>query len=371
MKRFLYVSFIVVTWLVSLAYFVSCLTPYINPVHFSILVFFAIGFPFLALSILLIGVVWIFIRKKVPLILLLLFLVGFKNICSTLAFNFSSKSQYQGEENSLRIMSWNVRAFDNPAISGDSPASVRNRMFNYISEVNPDIICIQEFGEFDGPAFYLNTPVLEKMGYKYHCTPKETVTFHPYGVLYSNSAIFSKLAILDSTLIPYNDPTAPENLLCADVQFKGERLRVLSTHFRSMHLFQHVRDPEALVHLHGDSDFVYTASVPEKLTAFEKEHAMQAKIVKDYMNKSKVPIVFAADMNSVPASYAYNVVSAGLQDAFLKKGSGLGGALDSLPRTLRIDYLLVDPKLEIKNYHQQKISLSDHYPHYIDVKWKR
>ena len=42
--------------------------------------------------------------------------------------------------------------------------------------------------------------------------------------------------------------------------------------------------------------------------------------------------------------------------------------MDSLPQTLRIDFLFVDKKLLI-NFYKHEVHLSDHFPQLIDVKW--
>ena len=76
-------------------------------------------------------------------------------------------------------------------------------------------------------------------------------------------------------------------------------------------------------------------------------------------------------MNSVPASFSYHEMSAGLQDAFVKKGWGLGYTMDYLPKTLRIDVLLFDKKFSIQKFKRDKLHLSDHYPQMADVTWKK
>jgi endonuclease/exonuclease/phosphatase (EEP) superfamily protein YafD len=82
-------------------------------------------------------------------------------------------------------------------------------------------------------------------------------------------------------------------------------------------------------------------------------------------------VIVGVDMNSVPCSYPYHIVSAGLQDAFKLNGWGLGTTMDSLPATLRIDFLFVDNKLEIKRYRKDEVNLSDHFPQFVDVAWKQ
>ena len=367
MKRFRYYLLNFITWLSAIAYLFSCFTPIISPVTLWPMAFLALGFPYLAICVILLIVVWFFNKKRIAIYLFILLLCGFQNIGSTLAINIPPSSSVKSKS-SLRIMGWNVRNFDNSAIHADSANSVRRRMFTFIQQINPDILCLQDMVEFEGPAFSSNIQALADIGFIYHYIPSEINYYEHYGTVKVSNAIFSKMPLLDSGSVLFNDPSYPEKILYADINFKGKNLRIYTCHFRSINLFSN--NPPKPIPLHGDSSFLYTASKFEKLKVFQQEHAMQANIARQFMDASPYPILFAADMNSVPASYAYKKTKGNLQDAFINKGFGLGGSLDSLPRTLRIDYLFAGNEFTIENYHQDKGNLSDHYPHFMDVRWK-
>ena len=51
--------------------------------------------------------------------------------------------------------------------------------------------------------------------------------------------------------------------------------------------------------------------------------AVQADFIKDEINQSPFPVIVCGDFNDVPNSYAYETISEGLQDAFVKKGMGI------------------------------------------------
>jgi endonuclease/exonuclease/phosphatase family metal-dependent hydrolase len=374
MNHFLLRSLRAVTILASFGYFVSCLTPYISPAVFWPMAFLALGYAYLGLLVLILCLVWIFIKRKVALLLVVLLLFGYKNLFATFAFNFSAKNQSvvpaKKDSTVLRVMTWNVRGFDNVSAHVDTPGSIRFRMLEYITETNPDVICMQEFAEHQGRGLISNSTELLDLGYHYFYRSDEMRNYMWYGYMHTGTVIFSKLPLLDTGKVVYNDPSSPEHILFADIKFNNRKLRIFSTHFKSLSLDAKYLPGTRKTVFHGDSNFVYNASYFEKIRTFAKEHAIESLIAKIEINRSPYPVLFTGDLNSVPASYPYHVLSKGLQDAFLNKSYGLGSTMDSLPGTLRIDYFFIDKKLSVENYYRSPLHLSDHYPQIIDVVWK-
>lgn len=370
MRKFFIAALAVITFIPALTWLVSCLTPYISPVHFWPMAFLALGSPYVALVILILAFVWLFIRKKVAIFLFLLFFAGFQNLFATFALNPVATPPVAKDSGSLRILTWNVRGFDNPTIGADSLTSTRAQMFGYIARVQPDVLCLQEFVEHHLPGTFSNTQALQKLGYIYYYKSNEVIHRINGWAMVTSSAIFSKKPIIDSAKVMLGDSSYPEYLASADISFQNKTLRVFATHFKSINLFAQPTDKTNKVIFYGDSDFVYHSTKFEKLKAFGQAHSKEALIAKEVMNRSPFPVILGADMNSVPTSYAYHTMAAGLQDAFKLNGWGLGTTMEDLPKTLRIDYLLVDKKLLIKNFHKDDVSLSDHFPQFIDVSWR-
>jgi endonuclease/exonuclease/phosphatase family metal-dependent hydrolase len=372
MKKLLLAFFTVFTFATALIYFASCLTPFISPVAFAPMAFLALGFPYLVLCMVVLVMLWVFITKKVALYLFLLIFAGSKNLYSTFAVNRVMSENFSANDtNSIRILTWNVRNFDNPAVYTDTPGSTRRRMFQYIQSMNADVLCLQEYSDISGTNFLSNSAELYQLGYTYHYTTKEIRRRFSWGIVNNGTAIYSKIRIAGSGKILLGDPSYPEYLAYVDVGWKGRQVRIFTAHFKSMNLFAFPHDPSVVVPFHYDSMFINKDSKLEKLRVFGQEHARQAFIVKKALKQSPYPIIFTGDMNSVPTSYAYNYVAKDLQDAFLVKGWGLGTTLVDLPKTLRIDYLLIDQRLLIKNYQKHELNLSDHFPQVVKVAWKQ
>jgi len=367
MKKFLTRLFAVITIFATLAYFISCLTPYISPVTFWPMAFFALGFPYLAVVIIILAISWLFVKRKYALFLLLLLFAGFQNLFATFALNPSAPKDSAKEPTSLRILTWNVRGFDNPGFSADSGTSIRKRMYDYIKKTNPDVMCFQEFAEHLFPGVSSNTKELQKLGYIYYYRTDELPHRYVYGTILTGSAIFSKVPIINRGQIRLGDSSYQEHLVYTDVMLQNQKVRIFTTHFKSINLFAKPEDSDNKVIFHGDSNFVYRSTQFEKLKVFGQDHARQSLIVKKALNASPFPVVFTGDLNSVPTSYPYHMISSGLQDAFRLSGWGLGTTLDSLPKTLRIDFFFADKRLRITNYRKDDLPLSDHFPQIVDI----
>jgi endonuclease/exonuclease/phosphatase family metal-dependent hydrolase len=69
----------------------------------------------------------------------------------------------------------------------------------------------------------------------------------------------------------------------------------------------------------------------------------------------------------LPTSYVYHTIKGNLLDAFLKEGVGFGQTYIALSPTLRIDYILLDPKFKVTQFTSPRFKASDHFPVVADV----
>ena len=60
-----------------------------------------------------------------------------------------------------------------------------------------------------------------------------------------------------------------------------------------------------------------------------------------------------------------------MQDAFLKKGTGIGRTFTGLSPTLRIDYIFADHNFSIKQFKRVTKKYSDHFMLVADVELKK
>ena len=369
MKTVVYRLLIISSFGIAVIYLVSCLSGIINPVRFWPLTFLALGFPILAMLMLVLAIGWLFHNKWISLLFIVFFAAGFKNLSNVFAFN-TGTYQVKKSKQALRIISWNVRSFDNNAKHAEHPDSIRRQMINFLKQQNADVLLLQEYVEYHFKSIYSNTQMLrDSLGYKYYYTSRDVILYMSYGPVEYGSAIFSKYPLTDTAKLNYDGLALQEGAISGNIIFNNKKLRLITTHLVSMNLNKGlvVRRDEAFKKY--DSAFIYGSSKYTKLKFYDQLHSRQAIELKNFAASFKEPIVISGDFNSVPTSYTYNTIKRGLQDAFLTKGFGLGRTYASLSPTLRIDYIFTDKSLKVLQFFCPPLNLSDHFPIITDVDW--
>jgi len=365
MKKFVSLAFKALPIVVMAAFIASCFTQYISPAKSKLMSFFALGFIPLAVATLLLAVAWFFVNKKVAALLFIALLPGYKNFSTSLAFNLPKKYQLSKNPAALRVISWNIRSFDNNARYAEE-FSVRRKMINFLKQQNADVLLLQEFVEYDNAAIYSNIHTLsDSLGFKYYYTSNDITLNLSFGSVVFGCAIFSKFPLTDTFKILYENLAQPEYVIHGNILFHGKNVRVATTHLSSLFLFPVQRYPTDFPR--KDSLFIRDAPVYTKLAFYDRLHARQAALVQKFIGSISQPVVFSADLNAVPTSYTYQTISQNLKDAFLQKGTGLGATYSSLSPTLRIDYIFTSKNIITRQYYSPRLSLSDHYPVVADL----
>jgi endonuclease/exonuclease/phosphatase family metal-dependent hydrolase len=240
-------------------------------------------------------------------------------------------------------------------------------MFDLIKQQNADVLCLQEFHTSTRPEFYDNiTPIQQELGYPYYYFSFDTDGDY----LFYSSIIFSRYPIIDSGLIRYPRPTLPDILLHADLKVNDDTVRIYTTHLQSVQLGKSDYERISKIKSAEDSMVFNSRSILSKLKRGISNRSIQADIIHDVLEDSPHPVLMCIDMNDVPNSYTYRTVRGDMQDAFLKKGFGIGRTFTGLSPTLRIDYIFADDHFKIKQFNRITKNLSDHYMLVSDVQLK-
>jgi endonuclease/exonuclease/phosphatase family metal-dependent hydrolase len=355
------------TAVLVVVYLLASLTPYFNPARWWPGTFLSLLFPLFAIAMALTIIVWCFVRGRIALVLLVLFLFGYKNLAAVFGFHSPSAFRVQKDSSALRVLDWNVRAFTSNAIEEENPNGVRRRMLNYIKEVDPDVLLMQEFVELVNKGFYSNIKALrDTLGYSYYFISGDQTEVK--GERKYGSAIFSKTPLLQQQRHAYTGDAEPESLITADILFGGRRVRLATTHLVSLNLGGPPNDTEYFGR--KDSHFILHSSQLQRLKRYDSIHGQQADFIQQILKGSKYPVIISGDFNSVPSSYTYHTIKADRQDAFLQKGFGFGNTYVGLSPTLRIDYILLSRQFKVKQFTSPKLVLSDHYPLVTDIAWR-
>ncbi len=372
MKKNLKKILIAGTIVAAFFYVLSSLSSLLNTGHHWLFGILPIGFPYLLLALLLLTLLWLFTHKKIAFFLIILMLAGYKNITTLYGFN-KQAFNYAKAPNSLRIMQWNCNGIGGTEIYKTKNVMARNDMFLEIKKLNPDVIIMQELTEYTHELLRSNVSLIkDSLGFAYLYFDS-IYNYIPEwgGNVNMGNIICSKLPLENKGNLFYKVKKYNETISWADINFNNKKARLVNTHFQSMYLNIVDSNVSGLSYFQKeDSIHIYnTKSRLNKLIYYQKFITKQAKQLKQFLDTCSIPVILGADLNSVPASFEYQLISNNYQDAFLKKGTGLGKTHHSFLPNLRIDYLLLDKRFKIIQYKLQPLAISDHHAQIIDVEY--
>ena len=360
-------TLVVLNIITAVLYLLSCLAPYIRPTDSWVIAVLGLAFPFLLVILIAFIFLWLILKLRRVWYSIIVLLAGFKSISVLWAFNAPSAFQYQKKPAQIRIASWNVARFLEWKRNNNEKSQTRLKMLEQIEKQSPDILCLEEFFHSPDSIFYNNIGEIKAMGYPYYY-----FSFDPDGEQqYIGSAIFSKYPMLDTGLVRYSRPSMPEALVHADIKVNADTIRVFTTHLQSVQFRQ--TDYEAITEIKNAEDSLYANSrtVVAKLRKAILLRSSQADIARQIMDDSPYPTIFCGDLNDTPNSYTYFTIRGQMQDAFLRKGFGIGRTYSSLSPTLRIDYIFTDHQFTIKQFTRVVKNLSDHFMIMADVELRK
>ncbi len=285
-------------------------------------------------------------------------LMCWQQISIVLPLRFRKDFQSIKDEQTLRILSWNVSRWDERNKLKRGGEGFRPLMLDFIESTGADILCLQEFFECTDPEFFAaNIPALKQKGYPYYYFYPSSIIFD--GKFQYGLCIFSKYPLVNSFAFENLKGEHSEGIIFSDIVFKKNIIRIFNTHLESPGLNKENYSNEGKLNL--------SFSVFSKIKNSYKLRNLQAEQAKLHIDKSPFPTIICADLGDVPNSYAYTRLKSDYQDAFLKKGNGLGRTISHLSQTLRIDYIFVQKKLEVKQFTIEHLPYSDHFPLISDI----
>ena len=358
-KRKFRFFFLILYFGIVLIYLLTCLIPFLNPAKFWFIAILGLGFPFLLILMLICLLICALLRSKWTFLSLAVLLLSWQQISALFALNVRKEFRIDKNESTLRVLSWNVSSWTENFGAADKVEAVglRNLMMDAVQMQNADVLCFQEFLEsYAAEIFPANIPVLQKMGYNYfYFTPAIKMM---NGALQGGLCVFSKYPIVD-TSFQKSEVGNSEGFSIVDINFKETIIRIYNTHLESPRLKK-----QEYATLGEVQDSRGTAG---KIKRAYSLRSLQAERLRQSIDSSKQPVILCGDFNDVPNSYSYFTVKNNLQDAFLKKGFGLGRTFQFISPTLRIDYMMADKRFNIEQFSKPDYKYSDHYPQVMDV----
>ena len=264
------------------------------------------------------------------------------------------------QENNIRILNWNVNTLD--VVANTRNSFLRDSTLAIIKKYKPDIACFEEFVGAQNDTTQINyvPDLVAKMGmgsYYYVFDDDE----HYFKNQDFGKVIISRYPIVKAVIVTSGPKSYNYRFIFADTKINDDTVRVFVLHLQSLK----IQDKE----LSDKMKSIFEIVTKIKL-GYEKR-AIQSKVIRKYIEQSPYPVIICGDFNTVPNSFAYKKIGEGLQNAFVKKGTGLGTTFPGLLPTLRIDNIFLSENFEVKGFYTPRIKLSDHYPVMADVELKK
>jgi len=259
--------------------------------------------------------------------------------------------------NLLTVMSYNIRVSE--------PTEKREIVLRTIKQEKPDLVFIQEINRHDRVLFHRQLSDLYP--FQFYSERFET---------YNGGVILSRFPFKQATNIDLKTKymRGHTNLNHAIIRLRGQNVHLLNCHlYPSGHEFL-----EFLLRRRNFPSFWSRAQL-----MYARRQA-EADSLFAYIKKLQGPIILCGDFNDTPNSEVYNKFSANFQNAFAKRGWGIGGTfgqqtlMPSLPRFvrplafdfLRIDHIFVSDHFKIVGARVLPTAASDHKAQiaYISIK---
>ncbi len=338
----------------------SIIASNLNPSKLWISGVLGLLFPYLYLVNLILLVVMISKKRLLLIIPLIAFFSGVNKLPLLIQLDGSNgRPEYVSDvTDEFKLLSFNVRVFD--LYNWTRNIDTREKIFVYLEDEAPDILCLQEFYSSDNNEFNNQDLIKKRLQYKfnhiqYSITVRET---DHWGI-----ATFSNYPIVNKGVI-YFDEHKSNACIYTDILLKKDTVRVFNTHLQSVKFDDNdYRFIESIVGNEEESQkMIRTKAIITRLMQAFKKRGIQASILADHINKSPYPVIICGDFNDTPVSYCYKMISSNLNDAFRESGLGLGSTYSGPIPGLRIDYIMHDKKIHSYDFKVDNVKLSDHYP---------
>lgn len=354
-KTLLYKFIVFLNCLTALLLLVSILASYINPAFAWIIALIGIAYPYILVVNLLFILYWLLLLDRAIIISIAVILAGYPVLRNHFQLTWSSAAPLN-QVNSFKFLSFNTRLFD--VYGWTERIDTRTRIFNFIKQEAPQILCIQEFYTSTSRTGFNSLDSLKALQKAPYVHVAYTAT--KWGTDHWGIATFSSFPIIRKGNILFNEIT---NNICiySDIKVKQDTIRVYNIHFQSNRFrkedYEFLNKPDA-----QKDKLSASKNIINKLKTASIKRSKQVDAVASHIENSPYPVIICGDFNDPPSSYTYNKISSNLKDAFVESGTGFGNTYNGLIPLLRIDYILHSPKIKSAEFRTVTQKLSDHFP---------
>lgn len=323
---------VVVAFTTLMAY----LLPFLAPKWFPFLSVLTLFLPFFLVVNVLFFMYWLLQFKKYIFVSGLVLLLGITFINK---FYNLKPTTLPKSEKEFTIMSYNVRLFNK--FNWNKKANIPTKIAEFVSEKNPDILCVQEYSNLEKTQF---------SNYKYKHVFKEGKN------IIVGNAIFSKYKIIDKGVI--NFPNSTNNAVYVDIIKDKDTLRIYSMHLQSIKISTDIEEEEIQKMNESKTKYIF-----RKISSAFTKQQEQALLLKQHYTDCKYKKIICGDMNNSAFSFVYRTIKGSMQDAFESNGEGFGKTYNFKYYPARIDYIFADKNIQINSFETlNDFYNSDHFP---------
>ncbi len=332
---------------------------HVSPLTTLIPVFFGLTYPFWLILNILFVIFWL-LRKKMFLVFsLLAIIVGWNHIGHT--FQPRIKSTPERPDTGIHVMTYNVKLFDIYRYRNDPSNNTHQKIYQFLGNNKPDILCLQEFYTEDTGTIAVVDSLLQVLpAREYHVDFFQTLRKeHHWGI-----ATFSAYPVINRQRHQFHN-SAGNYCILTDILYEKDTLRIINTHMESWHFEKADLALMEDVKSHGVRSDTVKQDIKNMYWKIENafmKRAVQARELEAIISDSPYPTILCGDFNGTPLSYTYKLINEELDDAFLAHGKGFGKTFrDGLPY-FRIDYIFYDDHFKSHWFNTYSLPYSDHYP---------
>ncbi len=247
----------------------------------------------------------------------------------------------------------------------------RPKILANLYDINPDIICLQEFYTSEEKNDFNNIDTIKqllKTPY-FHCEYTTTLRgFDHWGI-----ATFSKYPIINQGKIVFQ--TTSNNIcIYSDIVIGRDTIRVYNIHLQSISFSKTDNKflEDVVSEKNAEDEVAHGKNILRRLKRAFLKRTRQVGMIAAHMKTCKYKIILCGDFNDTAASYSYEQLSKNLKDSYIEKGLGFGRTYAGKWPQFRIDYILHDKSLDCSKYKRSDETFTDHYPitsYFSNIHW--
>jgi Endonuclease/Exonuclease/phosphatase family len=233
--------------------------------------------------------------------------------------------------------------------------AARNGLNKFFQQQNPEIICLQEGGEFDEGAL------------------ARIAAFFPFLSAYpyqsrqigNQDVIYSRFPIVGEGKLETEKTGNGCNF--ADLQIGTKKVRVFILHLSSNNVSGMANDLAKSGEISDDDSWLEFGRMLKRVRSTGIKRTREAEFIAANIQQSPYPVIVCGDFNEIPVSYVYKTLSNNLSDAFREAAFGFSSTYNGKIPALKIDNILMSPNIEARNCKIHSVKYSDHYPMTADL----